>query len=655
MIEIFEKKPCWVVDTEMSNQAFNNFSTKSLSSSERLALGLGAKTWLPNKTSLSEFQNDLSRFSRLVHLRDFFTTKNLATGLPINSPFSKPPMTSIVKSTYHPGKEYHDKKPRIHTWTLTEKIVSDTLALLEKYRPTHRPSKTLSDALNGIAELKGRDDIVIKLSDKNLGITVLDKEHYRKLVFDHLNDRKTYVPLESSERLDPLTKIKYIRLCKAGVRILGNGVADEKYLKILLERVEKEAWEVPHFYGIPKIHKSPLALRPISASHSYFCTALAELINFYLLKLAKQLPTVCHASADVAREISRLSKSLNRKEMNDLVFITGDVTALYPNIPTKEALELLGPFLSKNLGSLGAWLTSALRFCLDNHSTQFEGVIYRQISGTAMGVQFAPSYANIYLFLLHQDIVFDNVSSPSERKLKEGIHCYLRYIDDIFISGTEDAVKRTTSALNLRSQEIKITWSNVDERAVFLDLDIRKHFGSIEYSVFSKPISRFLYIPFASFHPISKKRGFIITEILRFVRLSSKRAFFVQACQSFYKHLRERGYPAKMLNSVFDSIDYYLERSLFLEGTARRQPRQNSLAPLVFSSAWTPFMRDETELRAVLNPNPSLRLGKHHGVRGLDDCSVRITVKSAPSIGKELIRASTKPKTDARSYDFAPV
>lgn len=211
--------------------------------------------------------------------------------------------------------------------------------------------------------------------------------------------------------------------------------------------------------------------------------------------------------------------------------------------------------------------------------------------------------------------------------------------------GTRDKILEVTHQLNQRSQVIKITWAEAEEKAVFLDLDIRKENGRFEYSVYSKPISRFLYIPFASFHPITKKRGFITTEILRFVRLSSKRRWFIKACQNFYNHLRQRGYPPKMLNQIFDSIDYDLERSLFLNNIVRRLPRQNNSAPLIFSSEWTPFMRDNTGLRDALNPNPELRLGKTHAVRGLDNCYSRIAIKKAPSIGQSLIRASTKPRS----------
>ena len=54
----------------------------------------------------------------------------------------------------------------------------------------------------------------------------------------------------------------------------------------------------------------------------------------------------------------------------------------------------------------------------DNH--------YLQIHGTAMGTKMAPSYANLFLGFFEANALKNAPFQP---------HTWLRYIDDIFISG----------------------------------------------------------------------------------------------------------------------------------------------------------------------------------------------------------------------------
>ena len=62
---------------------------------------------------------------------------------------------------------------------------------------------------------------------------------------------------------------------------------------------------------------------------------------------------------------------------------------------------------------------------LENNAFEFDGPVYRQKFGTAIGTRFAPAYANLFM-------------AEFERKLLEGTFdkpmVWLRYIDDVFLS-----------------------------------------------------------------------------------------------------------------------------------------------------------------------------------------------------------------------------
>lgn len=687
--------PASALDCEMTNKAFHSLTSAPLNEQEIVTLSLGTKTWLPERAQEAQVLSDIDLYLRRINLYDYFTEEN--NDEPANfAPTSN--LKLVQRNTWQPPPVYsRSKTPRYLINITLNDIRERVLAALRAHVPRRRPAKVLRDATIGARSLSRRDDIIIKPADKNLGIAVMDKQDYRRLIFVHLNDRDTYELLGDHELPFQILDRYFILVTQVIAPGKRNPLA-----KILLERLSNSAmsyeidhkyaedlgFTIPYFYGIPKVHKQPLTLRPICSSHSFFSTPLAIWLNEHLLPIAMQLQTVCHSSADVALTLARFKLT-----DSNIVFATGDVTSLYPNIPIDHAVTLLSLEINKFHGrDLGQRVTAALKFCLTNHYVQFEDVIYRQRKGTAMGVQFAPSFANIYLYLLHQSLIFqpdepDNfdlndlpeedldglddidfihdIASPASssygeepaepapelpqaprrpRKLIPGLLCYLRYIDDIFMIGSDDTVSRLMVSLNTCRPEIKITWEKSTTSAVFLDLDIRRNEERIDYQVYSKPSAMFLYAPFVSFHPLHVKKGWIVTELLRFVRLSSTFEAFYQSRASFYTHLRARGYPAKFLNTLLPRIDYHQQREKFLNRMPSRPlGRDAKTAPFVASLKWSTFVQDTHDLRALLNPHPN---EARHRIPRISGKRALIAYKTPLSIRHIVIRAKMKPTID---------
>ena len=89
-----------------------------------------------------------------------------------------------------------------------------------------------------------------------------------------------------------------------------------------------------------------------------------------------------------------------------------DVSSLYSNITHEESVTACKEFmnLQDHLVPSTADLCHLIRLVLTMNSYSFNGNYYRQIHGTAMGTQMAPSFANLFMgklereFLLPQDI-----------------------------------------------------------------------------------------------------------------------------------------------------------------------------------------------------------------------------------------------------------
>ena len=73
---------------------------------------------------------------------------------------------------------------------------------------------------------------------------------------------------------------------------------------------------------------------------------------------------------------------------------------------------------------------------------------------------------------------------------------------------------------------------------------------------FQKPLNRYLYIPFTSYHPIHAKRSFIEAELIRYVRLSSKLSDFLDISKKFFIRLQNRGYPKQFILDIFSKVHY---------------------------------------------------------------------------------------------------
>ena len=78
----------------------------------------------------------------------------------------------------------------------------------------------------------------------------------------------------------------------------------------------------------------------------------------------------------------------------------------------------------------------------------------------------------------------------------------------------------------------------------------------LQFSTFQKPLNKYLYIPFESFHPSSNKKAFIKGELIRYARNSSTFKAFSETREKFWKQLRVRGYPFRFLLPLFREIRY---------------------------------------------------------------------------------------------------
>ena len=115
--------------------------------------------------------------------------------------------------------------------------------------------------------------------------------------------------------------------------------------------------------------------------------------------------------------------------LDNALLCTEDVVGHYPNIPHGEGLEAVCKALDtrQNPSICTESLVSLGKLVLDSNVFEFNGKVYKQKLGTAIGTKFAPAYANLFMSNLEENML-------NSCEVKPWI--WYRYIDDVFYVNT---------------------------------------------------------------------------------------------------------------------------------------------------------------------------------------------------------------------------
>lgn len=405
----------------------------------------------------------------------------------------------------------------------------------------------------------------------------MDRSWYDNEVKRQLADTNTYRPVSLS---DIPTKAIYDSIVELARKAnLSNLISGQAYL-FLRDKVTPKTAVIPQLYIIPKVHKQPLKGRPIIPGHSWITTPASILIDHFLQPLLRRTPTVLADSKSLLID-------LNTKTFPDTTcrLITADVSSLYTEIDLNKGLAFVKALMRENPDlyppALQSLLSDFLSLVMRNNFFHFNGEYYHQIKGTAMGTPSAPIFANVFMFILERHIL---------GRFKDSIFYYKRYLDDIFIVTNADAAERIKSSMQVMERHIKLEFQDSLSTATFLDLVFFKgpryeKERILDSKVYQKPLNAYLYIPFSSYHTLNTKKGFIVTELQRYVRNSTSLKDYLEVKEAFWFRLRTRGYPPAFLTQAFSKV-WFRDRNKFLAPSIRK-PRDER--DVFFTTEYNPL------------------------------------------------------------------
>jgi hypothetical protein len=321
------------------------------------------------------------------------------------------------------------------------------------------------------------------------------------------------------------------------------------------QRSFKLKHRLPLFYGLPKVHKNPISLRPVVSCINSFSSVFSTWLDFKMKDLLPHIRSYTKNSFSILEELKNLTLPPGA------LLFTADATAMYTNITTsvgvanvKQLIELhLADNYPKDL------ILNILTLIMDNNIFAFGDTFWLQKSGTAMGTPVACAYATTS-YGNHENLHI----LP---KFADNLYYYRRYIDDVLgiwlpCHDNENVWQKFKSAMN-DFGSLKWVIADPSTTVNFLDLTISiMSNNQLKFNTFQKAMNLHLYIPPSSAHPPSCLKGLITGELLRY-RKQNDNKDFVDITTSFIERMIDRGHKLENLIPLIHEAATAIDKKRF--------------------------------------------------------------------------------------------
>ena len=302
-------------------------------------------------------------------------------------------------------------------------------------------------------------------------------------------------------------------------------------------------------YGLPKIHKVNVPLRPIFRACGTATNALAK----FLVPL---LSPVAENEFTVKNSYEFVENVQNFQFTESMVMASFDVESLFTNIPVSETITIAIDSLFSQCNDIKGIPRKLFRSMLDlavtNSFFLFNQKLYKQLDGVGMGLPLGPTFTNI--FMCFHEKKWLSTCPPDFSPI-----FYRRYVDDCFLVFNHIShVDKFLTFLNKQHPKIEFTKEIETNKTIpFLDVTVRRTGASIQTSVYRKPTFTGLGLSFFfSFIPFSIKKAIIQSFICRAYRVSSSYRLFDMELSFLKKKkfLKNNGFPKALVESTIASF-----------------------------------------------------------------------------------------------------
>ena len=396
------------------------------------------------------------------------------------------------------------------------------------------PPNITREERKAIKELKEDKSRMVLIADKGVSLVVMDTADYKKKA-EELLQQPTYQPIPT----DPTSKYKnkLINMLKS-IKAEG-GISEAVY-----KRLYPTGAGSPKFYGLPKIHKEGVSLRPIVSSIGAVTYYTSKELSRILKPLVGRSPYHIQNSQDFIQQIQGIQLQPNQ------CMVSFDVKALFTSVPIQPAITIIKKLLEEDQSLQQRTtmsvnnITCLLEFCLKSTYFTYQGQHFEQLEGAAMGSPISPIVANLFMENFEEKAISTAPHPP---------YFWKRYVDDTFTILESSHRRALLDHINSIDQHIQFTCEEQreDGSIPFLDvLVIPNEDGSLNSTVFRKHTHTALYLQWDSHHTLPSKYSVIGTLLHRAKTICTDPQLLKQEEDHLYKALSTCKYPAWALNRI---------------------------------------------------------------------------------------------------------
>ena len=475
---------------------------------------------------------DLSYFQRSLILHFLFNSDDINSEISLSSAEDfETPLVRINSYSYSPA--LYQNGPRDDAPWLTLCLNAIECIKSENWEFENPPK---------IPQLP--EDLLAIPADKGGGVVVLERQFYLTAIEKMISNNPVYTKIGSSN-----AKTDHYS-CQKVLNLIGEKSAFWPLLEEEIHFVNFKRTKLPRFRGQPKLHKlmnpyfqENLSFRPILSGKGGPLSGISQLLDKVLRPIADMMPCRIKDSFDALEKI-------NNVDFEEFSLHTFDATSLYTSFDKELAVKAIKYWAShvdyRKLilprFSVGSFFEDSIEILFSKNFFSFNGVIYQQTNGLAMGTECAVVLAELILGFLE---IKNDLNPPS----------WWRYIDDALCHLPKNNIFNhkdfILNKINKMDQKIQWTSDPLSKITPFLDLAINQDTGKV--STFHKESAGFAcYVPWKSMHPFHMKCNIAFNLFFRAVRINSDQSALLNEFFRIEASLLSLGYPLKVVTKQRD-------------------------------------------------------------------------------------------------------
>lgn len=421
-----------------------------------------------------------------------------------------------------------------------EELRSDVREILNKCKvPNDNLNAEERRALQSLR--KKKKCVIFSKADKGNSTVIMDRMDYSEKL-ERITSGGEFIELKKD-----ITEAEGRKLCKLLMECEKKGEL-ERFRRLNLT---VKALRCPVMFGLPKLHKPGIPLRPIVS----YVDSPTYLISKELARILRPIHGNSQSNIKDSGDMCDFLYCLNVPD--HYLFVSYDVVNLFGSIPAEEAANLAIERLKNDVSlsertSLSVdSISSLLLFCVRSNYFKCNGTFFKT-SSCPMGSPLSPALASIFMETFEEQVL---------GKTNCRVLAWKRYVDDTFVVIEEGQEERFLDELNSQHVNIKFTYEKeVEKELSFLDIKIKRCSGGINTSIYRKDTSTDRYLDYTSSHCSSVKWGLVSCLGKRAMRICRKNEDRVEELKYLEDVFKRNGYPVKTVNRRLRKINSSTDR-----------------------------------------------------------------------------------------------